>query len=68
EIRHSLATLEGEAGPVGDLILYNAALRLWAADEGAPLARYVGRARDALKPGAALRLLNGLCQPVPIGG
>jgi anthranilate phosphoribosyltransferase len=34
EIGYSLAALEGEAGPVGDLILYNAALRLWTADEG----------------------------------
>lgn len=50
------------------MILYNAALRLWVADEGTPLARCVGRARDALKSGVALRLLNGLCQPVPIGG
>jgi anthranilate phosphoribosyltransferase len=64
----SLAALEGEAGPVGVLILYNAALRLWtAAHEGASLAGWVERAREALNSGAALRLLDRLRQPVPVG-
>lgn len=64
----SLAALEGEARPVGDLILYNAALRLWTADEGTSLAGWVERAREALNSGAALRLLDRLRQPVPVGG
>ena len=69
ETSRSLAALEGEAGPVRDLILYNAALRLWtAANEGTPLAGWVERAREALSSGAALRLLDRLRQPVPVGG
>ena len=70
ETRRSLSTLEGEAGPVGDLILYNAALRLWtaAADESTSLAGSVERAREALNSGAILRLLDRLSQPVPVGG
>lgn len=68
EIGYSLAALEGEAGPVGDLILYNAALRLWTADEGTSLAGWVERAREALNSGAILRLLDRLSRPVPVGG
>lgn len=69
ETIRSLAALEGEAGPVGDLILYNAALRLWTADdEGTALPGWVERAREALNSGAALRLLGRLHQPVPVGG
>lgn len=69
ETSRSLAALEGEAGPVKDLILYNAALRLWtAADEGTSLTGSVERAREALNSGAALRLLDRLRQPVPVGG
>ncbi|MCA1719345.1 MAG: hypothetical protein LC781_21830 [Actinobacteria bacterium] len=68
ETSRSLAALEGEAGPVGDLILYNAALRLWAADEGTSLAGWVERAREALNSGADLRLLDRLRQPVPVRG
>jgi len=68
ETSRSLAALEGEAGPVGDLILYNAALRLWAADEGTSLAGWVERAREALNSGAALRLLDRLRQPMPVRG
>jgi len=41
ETSRTLAALKGKAGPVGDLILYNAALRLWAADEGTSLAGWV---------------------------
>jgi anthranilate phosphoribosyltransferase len=63
-----LAALEGKAGPVGDLILYNAALRLWTADEGTSLAGWVTRAREALNSGAVLRLLDRLSQPVPVEG
>ena len=69
ETSRSLAALQGEAGPVKDLILYNAALRLWtAADEGTSLAGSVERAREALNSGAALRLLDRLRQAVPVGG
>lgn len=70
ETSRSLAALEGKAGPVRDLILYNASLRLWtaAADEGTSLAGSVERAREALNSGAALRLLDRLRLPVPVGG
>lgn len=70
ETNRSLAALEGEAGPVGDLILYNAALRLWTAteDDVTSLAGCVERAREALSSGAAIRLLGTLRQPIPVGG
>ena len=68
ENSRTLAALEGEAVPVGDLILYNAALRLWAADEGTSLAGWVERAREALNSGTALELLNSLRQPAPVRG
>jgi anthranilate phosphoribosyltransferase len=61
-----LAVLEGEEGPARDLVLYNAALRLWVADEGAPLVEQVHRAEEALRSGAALKLLDGLRQPAPV--
>lgn len=67
ETDRTLSALEGEAGPVGDLILYNAALRLWTVGEGTSLAGCVDRAREALNSGAALRLLDSLRQPVPVG-
>ena len=38
EASHSIAALEGEAGPVKDLILSNAALGLWTADGDTSLA------------------------------
>lgn len=70
ETSRVLVALDGEAGPVRDLILYNAALRLWTAaeDEGTSLLGWVERAREALNSGAALKLLDNLRQPVPVGG
>lgn len=68
EASHSLAALEGEAGPVEDLILYNAALRLWTAGGDTSRAGWVEWARKALYSGAALTLLDRLRQPVPVGG
>ncbi len=59
-----LAALEGRtdaSDPVKNLLLYNAALRLWTADlgvEDAPLEHHVGRARTALDSGAALQLVH----------
>jgi anthranilate phosphoribosyltransferase len=66
EARRVLAALDGEKGPVRDLVLYNAALRLWVADEGTPLADQVEKASEALISGAALGLLDGLRQPTPV--
>lgn len=69
ETRHVLAALEGGEGPVAALILYNAALRLWMADEEyRPLVRWVERAGEALRCGAALELLDRLRQPAPVRG
>ena len=68
ETSRSLAALQGKVGPIEDLILYNAALRLWAAENaGTSLAGWVESAREALHSGAALRLLDRLRQPVPVG-
>ena len=58
EAESLLAALSGEDGPVLDLILYNAALRLWLADEATPLRKHVDRARDAVSSGAATALLD----------
>ena len=66
EARQVLAVLEGEKGPVRDLILYNAALRLWVADEDMPLVDQVEKAEEALETGIALALLDGLRQPAPV--
>ena len=55
-----VAALSGEEGPVLDLVLYNAALRLWLADETVPLVEHVEGAREAVSSGAALGLLEGL--------
>ncbi len=59
-----LRALGGEEGPVSDLILYNAALRLWVADEGTPLEDHLQKARETLDSGGALALLERLRQPV----
>ncbi len=67
EARRVLGALEGEEGPVSGLILYNAALRLWVADEVVSVAEGVARAEEALRSGAALHLLERLRQPVPAG-
>ncbi len=61
-----LAVFEGEEGPVKDLILYNAALRLWVVEEGTLLVDQVEKADEALRSGVALALLDGLRQPAPV--
>jgi anthranilate phosphoribosyltransferase len=66
EARGVLAVLEGEEGPVRDLILYNAALRLWLVDEDTPLVDQVEKADEALRSGVPLTLLDGLRQPAPV--
>lgn len=57
EARSLEAVLTGETGPVTDLILYNAALRVWMAGGGeggsGTLAEAVERAREAVECGAA---------------
>ncbi|WP_162924779.1 anthranilate phosphoribosyltransferase [Rubrobacter indicoceani] len=55
------AVLAGEPGPVADLIIYNAALRLWMS-EGAigELRDLVERAREAVRSGRAAEHLQGL--------
>jgi anthranilate phosphoribosyltransferase len=67
EARRVLAALEGGEGPVRDLILYNAALRLWVAGGDAPLAEGIDKADEALRSGSALGLLDRLRQPAPVG-
>lgn len=57
------AALGGEEGPVGDLILYNAALRLWVADESVQLAEHLDRALTAVESGGAMNLLERLRRP-----
>ena len=53
-----LGALSGEEGPILDLVLYNAALRLWLADEATTLSACVSRAREAVSSGAASALLR----------
>lgn len=62
------AALGGEEGPLTDLILYNAALRLWVADGDLPLAEHLERARVAVESGAALDLLERLRRPASPSG
>jgi anthranilate phosphoribosyltransferase len=64
EARWLLFALHGKEGPVSNLILYNAALRLWVADEDTPLEDHVNKARETLLSGSALRLLEQLRQPL----
>lgn len=64
ESRLLLNALDGEEGPVRNLVLYNAALRLWVADEDISLLDHLERARVALDSGAALTLLDQLRRPV----
>jgi anthranilate phosphoribosyltransferase len=64
ETRRVLAALEGEEGPVRDLILYNAALRLWVANDGVPLESHLEKARETLLSGGVLKLLERLRRPV----
>lgn len=60
------AALGGEEGPVRDLILYNAALRLWVADGDLPVAEHLDRARAAIESGAAFGLLERLRAPAAV--
>lgn len=55
-----LAALDGERGPVRDLVLYNAALRLWVADWETPLGRHLERAASAVDSGATTGLVERL--------
>ncbi|WP_166173897.1 anthranilate phosphoribosyltransferase [Rubrobacter tropicus] len=66
EKRGVLAALECEDGPVRSLILYNAALRLWMADEAGSVAAGVESAEEAVRSGAALGLLDALRQPAVV--
>jgi anthranilate phosphoribosyltransferase len=50
----------GEEGPVYELILYNAVLRLWVADDGGPLEDHFEKERETLLSGGVLRLLERL--------
>lgn len=67
ESRRLRAALGGVDGPVRDLLLYNAALRLWAAGDGASLEECLESARQTLESGAVLRLAQG-AGPVPVAG
>ena len=60
EARRLLAALDGEEGPVRDLILYNAALRLWLSGDDDRLPERLDEARSALDSGRARRLLDRL--------
>ena len=64
EARRLFSALNGEEGPVSDLVLYNAALRLWVADDGAPLEDHLDKVRETLLSGDALALLERLRPPV----
>ncbi|MDX6379827.1 MAG: anthranilate phosphoribosyltransferase [Rubrobacteraceae bacterium] len=65
EARCLLGALAGEEGAVHDLILYNAALRLWVADWDTRLADHLEIARAVLSSGRALELIDRLCGRVP---
>lgn len=60
EARQLLDALAGEEGTVRDLVLYNAALRLWVADEETPLADHVQRVREVLRSGEVLDFVDRL--------
>lgn len=66
EARRVLGALGGEDGPVKTLILYNAALRLWMADEAASVAEGVEKADEAVRSGAAPGLLGALRRPAAV--
>lgn len=66
EARQIFAALEGGRGAVRDLILYNAALRLWVAEESESLVEGVEKAEETLGGGFALALLDALRQPAPV--
>ena len=58
-----LGAIAGEGGPMRNLLLYNAALRLWMAEEVASVAAGVERADEAIESGAVLGLLGALRRP-----
>lgn len=61
EARVLRSTLAGEPGPIFDLVLYNAALRLWMHEgAGGKLNDAVEQAREALSSGAPANLLEDL--------
>ncbi|QIN79197.1 hypothetical protein GBA65_12455 [Rubrobacter marinus] len=68
EAESLLGALSGEEGPVLDMILYNAALRLWLADEETPLAEHVRRAREAISTGAASAVLDRMRRGAAVRG
>lgn len=68
EAESLLAALSGEEGPVLDLILYNAALRLALAEEATPLAGHVRRAREAVSSGTSSALLDRMRRGAAVGG
>jgi anthranilate phosphoribosyltransferase len=65
ESRSLRDALGGERGPVRDLILYNAALRLLVAGAEDSLRECAERARPALDSGAALELLERFSGALP---
>ena len=68
EAHRLLSALAGEEGPVYELVLYNAALRLWVADETTPLEHHLEDARVVLHSGGALELVERLRERVPMSG
>ena len=58
-----LDALTRNKGPARDLVLYNAALRLWIAGEAASVAEGVEKAGEAIRSGTVLGLLDALRQP-----
>ena len=65
ELRSLGSALRGEDGPVKDLILYNAALRLWVSEEEVPLEEHLRRASRTLGSGVVLNLAPRLRETVP---
>ena len=52
------AVLENEPGPPRDIVIFNSAAALYAANVAASIADGVGLARDALRSGRALAKLH----------
>lgn len=65
ELQTIKSALDGEAGPVKDLILYNAALRLWMLEGDVSLREHVERAREVLESGIVKELTPQLREIVP---
>ncbi|MEW6638449.1 MAG: hypothetical protein AB1425_16725 [Actinomycetota bacterium] len=66
ESRAVLDALEGGQGPVRNLLVYNAALRLWTADGSAPLQEHAEKACSVLDSGEALEFLARLRRPATV--